>query len=615
MDLFRPGVLLAYHGRCALVQSVAKDKIEIRIEGGSVKSVRPKDVEFIHPGPAASFPEPATETPELDEILELAGEETLSFRDFCELVYSDFSPRSAWNGYLLLKNGIYFTGSPEAGVKARPRAEIDAALNAIREKERVKEEYNALLERIRSNAILPEDRKTLCEVEEFARGHSQNCRILKDLEIELIPEKAQKLLVRLGIWRDVENPIPDRLGIDLQAPDFPLPELPHEDRADLTAQTALAIDNANSNDPDDAIGFADGLLWVHVADPASVITPGSEADLAASAGGENLYLPDRILPILPEEATRIFGLGLQETSPALSFGIRIGADGVPHLEKMLRSTVRVERLTYESAAPRMDEEPLASIRPALDRFRQWRLDRGALLIRLPEVYIALRGDEITVEPYAITPERELVANAMLAAGAAVAAFAVENEIPLPFAAQTAPEEIIGGDSLSRMYRQRRLCTPGYLTTLPEPHAGLGLDAYVRVTSPLRRYADLLAHQQLRRWLDHQVLLTSEELEDRFIPSEKEAALRRKAERLSNEFFTLTYLARHPEWTGEAVAVDRMNDSTVLLIPELAYEFKSRACSYAEMDETLTVKLVSADPPMLISRFAVEPAAAGQGTES
>ena len=615
MDLFRPGVLLAYHGRCALVQSVAKDKIEILIEGGSVKSVRPKDVEFIHPGPAVSFPETAAETPDLNEILELAGEETLSFQDFCELVYSDFSPRSAWNGYLLLKNGLYFTGSPEAGVKARPKAEIDAALNALREKERVREEYNALLERIRSNSIIPEDRKTLCEVEEFSRGHSQNCRILKDLEIEQLPEKAQKLLVRLGIWRDVENPIPDRLGIDLQAPDFPLPEIPPEDRADLTDQIALAIDNANSNDPDDAIGFADGLLWVHVADPASVITPGSEGDLAASAGGENLYLPDRILPILPEEATRIFGLGLQETSPALSFGIRIDSDGVPHLEKMLKSTVRVERLTYESAAPRMDEEPLASIRSALDRFRQWRLDRGALLIRLPEVYIGLHGDEITIEPYAVTPERELVANAMLAAGAAVAAFAVENEIPLPFAAQTAPEEIIEGDSLSRMYRQRRLCTPGYLTTLPEPHAGLGLDAYVRVTSPLRRYADLLAHQQLRRWLDHQTLLTSEELEERFIPAEKEAALRRKAERLSNEFFTLTYLARQPEWTGDAVAVDRMNDSTVLLIPELAYEFKSRACSHAEMDETLTVKLVSADPPMLISRFTVEMAAAGQGTES
>ena len=612
MTLFHPGALLAYHGRCALVRNVEKEKIEISLEGGQTNSVRPKDVEYLHPGPAGAFPKTPAETPDLTEILELIGEETLSFQEFCELIYSDFTVQSAWNGYGLLKAGLYFIGSPQTGVKALPRAEIESALNALREKERLKEEYRALLERIRANSITPEDRKTLCEVEGFARGHSQNCRILKDLEIEQLPEKAQSLLVRLGVWRDTENPIPERLGIDLQLPDFPLPLLPQEERADLTGQIALAIDNASSSDPDDAIGFSDGLLWVHVADPASVVSPGSAADLGASAAGENLYLPDRVLPILPPEATGIFGLGLQETSPALSFGIRIDETGKPHLEKLLKSKVRVERLTYESAAPRREEEPLRSIRSALDRFRQRRLEHGALLIRLPEVHIALQGEEIAIEPYAVTPERELVANAMLAAGAAVADFAVENEIPLPFAAQSAPEEILAGDSLSRMYRQRRLCTPGYLTTLPEVHAGLGLDAYVRVTSPLRRYADLLAHQQLRRWLDRQTLLTAEELEERFIPAEKEAALRRKAERMSNEFFTLVYLARQPGWTGEAVAVDRMNDSTVLLIPELAYAFRSRACSRAGMDETLRVKLVSADPPMLISRFAVEATAGCQG---
>ena len=605
MNLIRTGALLAYHSKSALVQNVNAEKIEIRLDGGSVKSVRAKDVEFIHPGPCQQLPQAADKPPEtLEEVLELTGEEKLTFQEFCELLYSEFTPQSAWNAYHLLKEGLYFTGSPEDGVQARPKAEIEAALNAIREKNRIKEEYQALLERIRTNAVLPEDRQTLCEVEEFARGHIANCRILKDLEIELLPEKAQNLLVRLGIWRDTENPIPDRLGIDLTPPDFPLPELPEEERTDLTGMISLAIDNASSNDPDDAIGFADGLLWVHVADPAAVVTPGSEADKIAAAGGENLYLPDRILPILPDSATARFGLGLQETSPALSFGISIDSEGVPHLEKLCKSIVHVERLTYESAAPRMDQEPLSSIRSALDRFRQWRLDRGALLIRLPEVHIALKNDEITIEPLAITPERELVANAMLAAGAATAVFAQEKEIPMPYAAQTEAEEKISGDSLSAMYQQRKLCTPGYLTTLPEAHAGLGLECYVRVTSPLRRYADLLAHQQLRRWLDGQELLTAEELGNQFATAEKEAAVRRKAERQSNEFFTLVYLARHPEWTGQAVAVGRMNDSTNLLIPELAYEFKSRACNHAEMNEEMTVKLISADPTMLLSRFQI-----------
>lgn len=604
MAVFSVGSLAAWHGKCAIVRTAGKDKLEISVEGGADKSVRPKDLEFIHPGPCSAFPAAPSVQPDPEEVRELAGEETLSFRDFCELLYSDFSPQNAWNGYLLLKEGLYFTGSPADGVKARPQAEVDAALNAVREKERAREAYQSLLERIRTGSVLPEDRQTMGEIETFARGESQSCRILKDLGIEQLPEKAQELLVRLGVWPDTENPIPFRLGVDMVPPDFTLPPLPEEDRIDLTAQTALAIDNASSNDPDDAIGFEDGLLWVHVADPAAVIVPGSEADLAASSGGENLYLPDRVLTILPESATAQFGLGLQEVSPALSFGIRIADSGEPRLEKLVKSRVKVERLTYETAAPRMEEEPLASIRTALERFRTWRLERGALLIRLPEVHIRLRDNELDIEPLPVTPERELVANAMLAAGAAVASFAVEHEIPMPFAAQTPPDERLEGESLSTMYQQRKLCTPGYLTTLPEPHAGLGLDAYVRVTSPLRRYADLLAHQQLRRWLDGTELLSAEELEDRFIPAEKEAAVRRKAERLSNEFMTLVWLTRHPDWTGRAVAVSRMNDSTVLLIPELAYEFKSRACQHAEMDEELDVKLISAEPAMLIGRFNI-----------
>ena len=99
-------------------------------------------------------------------------------------------------------------------------------------------------------------------------------------------------------------------------------------------------------------------------------------------------------------------------------------------------------------------------------------------------------------------------------------------------------------------------------------------------------------------------MSAEELEDKFIPAEKEAAVRRKAERMSNEFFTLVYLARHPDWTGQAFAVNRMNDSTTLLIPELAYEFKSRACNHAEMNEEMTVKLISAEPPSFQARFQI-----------
>ncbi len=598
------GALLCYHGKSAVVVSVSGDKIEIRTEGGNTKSVRPKDVEWIHPGPVRELPPSVLETPGLEEFLELIGEETLPFGEFAELLYSVSTPAAFWSAYLLLNEGLWFSGSVGSGVKARPRAEIDAALNAAREKAESRERYNTLLERIRKNALRPEDRPFLCEVEELARGKSQNCRILRDLDIEATPEKAHQLLLRLGVWSLLEDPLPVRAGMDMENPSFELPPSPAEERIDWTGMVSLAIDNSFSGDPDDAVGFADGLLWVYVADPASVVTSGSEADLFAARAGENLYLPEKTVHMLPLSATERFGLGLQETNPAISFGIRIEDDGRPVLEKLLLSTVKVERLTYETARERMDRSPLAEIQTALARFREYRLRNGALLIRMPEVHLFLQDGNVCVEPVELTAERELVANAMLAAGAAAADFAVEKEIPMPFAAQSPIEERPGGDTLSAMHALRRACPPGCVIPTPAPHSGLGLPAYIRVTSPLRRYVDLLAHQQLRRYLRGEALLTGGELEERFLPAEKEGMFRRKLERQVNEYWTLVWLAQHPDWSGNAVAVNRAGESTTLLIEELAYEFKSRACVHAAMDEVLPVRLVSVDPAMLTAHFSI-----------
>ena len=99
-------------------------------------------------------------------------------------------------------------------------------------------------------------------------------------------------------------------------------------------------------------------------------------------------------------------------------------------------------------------------------------------------------------------------------------------------------------------------------------------------------------------------MDSETLENYFIPAEKESVIRRKAERTSNEYYTLVWLARNSEWSGEACVVNRINDSTTLLIRELAYEFKSRGCTHSPMDEILPVKLNSVEPPMLLSRFSI-----------
>ena len=71
MQKYNAGALVVYHGKSAQVSAVSADKIEIRIEGGASKSVRAKDIEFLHPGPVSSLPPRALPEPDCCEIMEL----------------------------------------------------------------------------------------------------------------------------------------------------------------------------------------------------------------------------------------------------------------------------------------------------------------------------------------------------------------------------------------------------------------------------------------------------------------------------------------------------------------------------------------------------------------
>ena len=134
MQKYNAGALVVYHGKSAQVSAVSADKIEIRIEGGASKSVRAKDIEFLHPGPVSSLPPRALPEPDCCEIMELMEGETFPFSEFAELLYSENTPASFWAAYQLLSQGIYFTGSPADGVKARPKEEIEAELAANKAK-------------------------------------------------------------------------------------------------------------------------------------------------------------------------------------------------------------------------------------------------------------------------------------------------------------------------------------------------------------------------------------------------------------------------------------------------------------------------------------------------
>jgi exoribonuclease-2 len=199
----------------------------------------------------------------------------------------------------------------------------------------------------------------------------------------------------------------------------------------------------------------------------------------------------------------------------------------------------------------------------------------------------------------------MVTDLMLMAGEAVARYCLARDLPIPFAIQPAPERIEQPTTMAGMHAYRRLFKPSRtLVGLPERHFGLGLDAYTRATSPLRRYADLLVHQQLRAHLRGAEPLTAEQVSQRAGEADQGGIIVRRAERQSNLHWKLVYLAARPQWTGEGVVVELQERRATVLIPELALETRVRTKQPLALDQRVSLALVEVDLAQAECQFRI-----------
>lgn len=597
------GALVFCRDGAYIVKSISGSKVVIK-GSGNEKTVKLKELSLIHPGAVASVPEIVPAESSCEEVALLADGEPLSFSDFAALMFGDFTPASALSAYLEIVDGVWFVFDSDGNVVCREEAERVALVAEREAKEAEKLRRAQLIERVRARAIEEGDKVYLREVESVALGKSENSKLMREVGVEATAEKAHKLLLELGVWDIMRNPWPERMKEDTAAPEIAVDIPETVERVDLTHLEAWAIDDKSSNDPDDAMSFADGLLYVHIADPAEYVRFGGEIEKEASLRGESLYLPELLSPMLPEDIRLKCALGLEKVSNAMTFVLKIDDDGDVTLEKMMLSKVAVTRLAYEDCAPLLENPDFAAMQESLERFRDFRVANGARLIRLPEVKVKVCNDAVEITPLPITFERELVANAMLAAGYAVAKYMIESEINFPFVVQAAPDEEPEGETLSAMFARRRTSKVGVVDFRGGLHSGLGLEPYSRVTSPLRRYADLLAHYQLRSLLLGTEPVSYEELESRMTYAENAAASRRKLEKYSNEYYTVVYLAQHPGYETVATLVAKQNGQLTFLIPELAYEYKCRLQGRFELDEEFKLVLTAVDVPAMRAVFKV-----------
>lgn len=599
----------------------------------TTQSVRSKDVMFLHEGPLSTVKsiielspcdeQDALEESSIKECWELLASDKdtqnqiLSIQEISELAAGSYDALNSYRLYNLLIRLPYFEqlaaeeqGLPHFIPLSQEKVLLLQAKETEKEDEaRRKQEF---VERLRKKNIDPAlDSQFMQEIEALALGKTEKSKFLRDAGFSETPESAHTILLQTKFWPVTRNPHPSRWGLSMQSAQESLSSPPDEDRLRVNHR-AFAIDNEWSTDPDDAVAFDGTHVWIHVADPASTVFPGSAIDISARNRGATLYIPEGASRMLSEECLEDYALGLSNSSSvrsrinapmedkgcvsrALSFKLRLDEQGAVEEVEVLKTLVEVKRLSYDYADTIRESHELSVLYRIAQKNIERRKKAGAVFIELPEISIHVKKDDkgtqtVVISESAKTDSSWVVRELMLLAGEGAARFAFKNSIPFPYVSQDAPDipkELPSG--LAGQYRLRRCMRSRCVGITPSQHAGLGIGMYSQVTSPLRRYGDLVAHQQLRSYIDNRILLSKDEVLERISAGDAASSSSIKAERKSNLHWTLVYLLQNPDWTGKAIAVEERGKQCVFLIPSIGLETILMPNSKIELNDEITVK--------------------------
>jgi len=329
-------------------------------------------------------------------------------------------------------------------------------------------------------------------------------------------DQARRLLVKLDIWGEDENLDLHRLKTRI---DFNEPVLKEADivmkkeidssgREELTDLSIFTIDGPFTRDFDDALSLEpiDGAyrLGVHITDLAPFIRIDGHLDKEACIRASSIYLPMDQIPMLPSSLSSN-ALSLVKGFNRLAISLIVDFDRDWNIKdyRFIPTIVRIEKqLTYDQVnAVYADEPILLALYQLSQALRQKRAANGALLIPLPEINFEFdNNSDIQVKLIEQdSPARIIVSECMILYNWLAAKFASETALPILYRSQEPIQERLFIDESKYIYyvfQQRRKLHPLLIDTIPQPHCGLGVDVYTNVTSPLRRYMDLLVQRQI-----------------------------------------------------------------------------------------------------------------------
>ncbi|WP_224242571.1 ribonuclease R [Hyalangium gracile] len=323
-----------------------------------------------------------------------------------------------------------------------------------------------------------------------------------------------------------------------------------EGRRDLRTMPLITIDGEDARDFDDAV-YAEphGSGWrlvVAIADVTQYVREGRPLDAEALRRATSVYLPDRVLPMLPERLSNgICSLRPDEDRLCMVADMVFDARAQLRSYELYPGVMRsVARCTYNEVQDVLDGKDVPhrnSLRPLFERLlavsralRKMRKERGAIDFDLPEHKVVMGEDGLPerMDKRERKESHRLIEECMLAANEAVAKFFQDEGLPTVYRFHGEPDEqkLAAFAALAQAYGFKLRFEDGvsskeldaFISQLeghPEQralnqlllrsmmqavysasrvgHYGLAAEHYLHFTSPIRRYPDLLVHRLLK----------------------------------------------------------------------------------------------------------------------
>jgi len=499
--------------------------------------------------------------------------------------------------YFKQKGDLYEPRSPEQVEQIRQQREKEA------QKEQEIQEASAWLAKVwRQEEVTPPAHKEeiIALLKEIAiwgteaNNYEKGKTICQQAQIAF-PEGAWEILVKLGEWKEDENLFLYRYQIPQDFPPQVLAEaekilmeakaenLRPQDR-DLTFLHPFTIDSEYTRDIDDALSLEKmGTAYqvgVHITDVATYLNGHQEIFQEAMFRATSIYLPDQRISMIPpilSESTCSLIVG--EKRRALSFLIKLDEEGRVLDYQIVPSIIQVEqRLSYESADHLLEEEEenLVILKRLAQKLWQKRMEAGAFFIPRPERIIRIsREKEIFISKREReSPAQKIVSEFMILANTLAACFLKEKGIPAVFRGQNEPREKMPAldkfDPL-QAYRLRRLMNRVEISTRPQRHAGLGTEAYLTLTSPIRRFYDLLMEVQILRAIRGEAVFKEEELQEIITRVSPVLSRVNLVEELTERYWIYRFLEKKIGATFTAVVLDRLANKYLVHINDFLLE--------------------------------------------